>query len=108
MRLTADKAARIKACRGVYSLRDTARHFNVSPATVHAVWHNKRHTDVPEAPEPPNVKSTRISPDIIVEEGRTLLERGLSLQEAADEIGVGRTTLYTHLRQQAPMVMVFK
>lgn len=104
--LNPDTVARIKACQGVYSLRDTARHFNVSPATVHKAWHGKTHTDVPAALEPPNVISKRVSADIIVEDGRTLLQRGLSLQEAADQIGVGKTTLYNHMRTAPGLVVV--
>ena len=99
--------ARIKACQGVYGLRDTAKYFNVSPATVHNVWTGKRHSDVPEAPEPPNVISTRVSPDVIVEDGRTLLERyNGDYEKAAAELGVSSTTLYRHTRK-APAVMVY-
>lgn len=104
--LPLDTIARIKACRGVYTLGDTARHFHVSKDTVHNIWSGKRHTRIAEAPEPPNVITARVSPDVIKEDGRTLLERGMSINEAAVEIGVSPNTLRKHIKEEAPVLLL--
>ena len=104
--INAGLVAQIKACKGVYSLGATARHFNVSKGTVHNVWHGRTHTAVPEAPEPPNVISPRVSPEIIYEDGRTLLERGLSVSAAAAAVGVSRNTFVNYMREEAPLLLV--
>lgn len=105
MRLTPAQAARIKACQGVYGLRDTARHFNCSPTTVHNVWTGKAHREVYAASEPPNVIATRIDPTIIAEDGRTLLERGMTAREAAEVLGVGKDTVYKYAK--SPSLVVY-
>lgn len=93
--------AQIKACEGVYSLSDTARFFNVAKATVHRIWSGQRHTDVPEAPEPPNVISTRVSPDIIRSDAQVLLERhNGNVRKAAVDIGVHPSTLYRYINER--------
>lgn len=97
MRLTPDMVARIKACRGVYSVGDTARHFGISKSTVSDLWNNKRYTDVCAAPEPDNVITSRVPAAVVREEAHVLLQRGLNAEEVARTIGVARSTLYEHI-----------
>ena len=92
--------SRIKSCKGLYSVGDTAKYFNVSKSTVHDLWSGRYRRDVPEAPEPPNVKTTRVSPDVILEDGRRLLERGMKIEEAAAKLGVSPSTLRRHLNKE--------
>lgn len=106
MRIDIDTAARIKACKGLYSIGDCAKHFGVSKRTVHSIWHGETHRHVREASEAPNVKTSRVHPDIVREDGKTLLARGLSMKEAAVVIGVSPTTLRNHL-QDSPMLVVY-
>lgn len=89
-----DTAARIKACQGVYSMGDTAKYFGVSKRTVHSLWHGKTHVDVSPAPEAVNINSSRIPHDVIAQDVQTLLGRGMTIEEAAQEIGVSRTTVF--------------
>lgn len=91
--------AQIKACEGVYSMGDTARHFGVSKDTVHRIWTGKAHTNVPAAVEPANVISTRVPAEVIVEDGERLLGRGMSVAEAARQLGVSKTTMYQRLKE---------
>lgn len=80
---------------------DTARHFNVSKSTVHDLWHEKRHTSVPEAPEAPNVITSRVSPDCIAADLPIVLEdaRG-NVREAAVRMGIPRSTLQRHIAKE--------
>lgn len=107
MRLHPDTVARIKACHSVYSVGDTARHFNVSKSTVHDIWTGRRHTNTPAAPEPDNVKVSRISPDIIAEDAAVLMDRGMSLSEVAEAIGVSPNTVRKHTGGAAPCLLVY-
>jgi hypothetical protein len=91
-------AAQIKACQGVYSLSDTARHFGVGKASVHRIWNGETHGAVAPG-DTPNVVSKRVPKDILIDDGQVLLQRGLSLNEAADTLGVSKTTLYMTLRE---------
>lgn len=94
-----DIAARIKACNGVYSIRDTANYFNVSKDTVHRIWTGRAHTNVSPASEPANIKSSRVPAEVIIEDGRTLLQRGLSVSQVAERLGVSKTTVYDRLKE---------
>lgn len=98
--LSPNTVARIKACKGVYSIGDTAKYFHCSKSSVHAIWTGKRHRDIVEAPEPANIISSRVDAQTILEDGRTLLQRGMKVTEAAAVLGVGKTTLYDHLRSE--------
>jgi transposase len=104
--ISPDTAARIKACRGVYSIGDTARHFGVAKSTVHGIWTGKRHEQVYET-EPVNIKSSRIAPDILVDDGKTLIRRGMSVAEAADALGVSKSTLYAHFNRAGVQAWYF-
>lgn len=95
--LSMDKIARIKACRGVYSTGDTARHFGISKSTVHDVWNDKRYGAVAPSPEPDNVVSTRVSRAVVQEDAPLLLSRGLSPTDVAHTLGISRSTLYRHI-----------
>jgi transposase len=96
--ISPDKAARIAACHGVYSVGDTARHFAVSKSTVHNIWTGRTHKNVMQA-EPVNVRTSRVPSDILIEDGTTLLRRGRSVAQAAQELGVATSTLYAHLNR---------
>jgi len=103
MRHHPETIARIKACRGLYSTGDTAKFFGVSKSLVHDVWTGSRHGSV-EASEAPNIRSTRIAPDLLIDEAQTLLERGMKVPEVADELGVHGTTVYRHMKKQGRYV----
>ena len=92
-----DIIARIKACQNVYSIGDTANYFGVSKSTVHRIW-NGAHSEIAPAEEPANIKSSRIPSDVIVEDGKTLLARGMKVTEVADALGVSKTTVYNRLK----------
>jgi predicted DNA-binding protein (UPF0251 family) len=105
--LNPETVARIKACQGVYSLSDCARHFGVSKGSVHNVWNGKYHSQVQPANEPDNVRTTRVSKDVIHEDGRVLLERGLNVREAAAELGVSHVTLRKVLKEGGTKLCYF-
>jgi transposase-like protein len=96
--ISPDKAARIAACNGIYSIGDTARHFRVSKSTVYNIWTGKTHKNVMSV-EPANVRTSRVPSDILIEDGTTLLRRGKTVAQAADELGVAASTLYAHLNK---------
>lgn len=99
-----DTAGRIKACRGVYSVGDTAKHFGVSKDTVHRIWTEKAHTDVPVAPETPYVNRSRVPASEVKEEATWLIRAGSTVEEAAQRIGVSPSRIK---REVAPSLMVF-
>lgn len=101
--LSPDLVARIKACKGVYSLNDTARHFTVSKDTVHRIWHRKAHTDVQAATEAPYVKRARVPANEIREEAAWLLSAGTSVEEVAQQLGVSPNRIK---REVGPSLMV--
>lgn len=93
-----DVVARIKACQGVYSVGDTANYFGVSKSTVHRIW-NGAHSHVAPAEEPANINSSRIPSDVIVEDGKRLLARGMKVTQVAQALGVSKTTVYDRLKE---------
>ena len=98
--MSPDKAARIKACHGVYTVGDTARYFGVSKSTVHDIWRGKTHVHVSPALEPDNVKVTRVSREVISEDGPVLLMRGHSPAQAAHALGVSERTFKRHMQER--------
>lgn len=98
--LNPELAARIKACNGLYSVGDTSKYFSVSKSTVHGIWSGNRHTGVIAASEADNIISSRITPDVLIEDGTTLLQRGLTVVQAAAALGVSKTTMYDRLRAE--------
>jgi len=97
------KAAQIKACRGVYSVRDTAKHFNVSVGTVHNIWQGRTHEAV-RASEAPFVNRARVPASQIREDAEWLLRSGSSVEEAAQRIGVPAARIK---KEVAPALLVF-
>lgn len=91
--------SRIKACQGVYSVGDTANYFRVSKSTVHDIWSGKRHGNVMPDSEPANIVSSRVPADVVVEDGQMLLARGMTVAQAAAQIGIGKSTMYDRLRE---------
>lgn len=100
--MSPDTVARIKACKGVYSVRDTANFFGVSKTTVHEIWMGRRHVGVSPA-EPPNIQSTRKLVD--TQDVRNLLARGYNITQIAIALGVSRSTIYDRLNA-APVLYV--
>lgn len=96
--IDAQTVARIKACKNMYSIGDTARYFNVSKSTVHDIWTGKRHRNV-EATEPAEINATRIRADLLLDDAQTLLERGMTVREVADTLGVAPITINRHLKK---------
>ena len=86
----------IAACAGVYSARDTAKHFGVTERTVRRIW--AKDLDAGDI-EPPNIVSTRVSEDVIIADYRILVGRGMNLNEIADYFGVGASTIRNTLRR---------
>ena len=99
--LNPDTAARIKACRGVYSVRDTARHFNVSVGTVQNIWHGRTHVQVSPT-ETPWVERRRRPVAEIQEEASFLLSTGSSVEETAQRLGVGQR----RIKEVCPLLIV--
>lgn len=84
----------ILACEGVYTLRDTARYFNLNYGQVQKIWNNAP-DDAPEV-EPPNIWDAELTVDLIVAETKVLLlridpvaRRGLSPEQIAKQLGIG-------------------
>ena len=96
--MKAETVSSIKACRGIYSVGDTARHFKVSKSTVHDIWTGKTHGYVPEE-EPPYITTTRVPKAVILEDYPILKERGYSKEEIANHFGIARSTLYSVLKE---------
>lgn len=96
-------AAQIKACKGVYSVRDTARHFNVSPGTVHNIWQNRTHSHV-IATEAPYVNRAKVPSHVIKEDAEWLLSNGTPLDEVAARIGVSKESI---MKEVAPALLVY-
>ena len=96
-RLSEDTIARVKACKGVYSCGDVARHFAISKSTVSDLWNDKRYTHLSPAPEPDNVASSRVSRAVVQEDAPLLLSRGMKPNEVAEHIGISERTLYRHI-----------
>jgi hypothetical protein len=67
----------ILACRDVYPVRDVAKHFSVSERRVKEIWRVRRETNT----EPPNVEVSQIARDILVEDTKILLGRGMTVPE---------------------------
>lgn len=103
MMLNPQTAAQILACRNVYSVGDTARHFGVSKGTVHNIWNGRTHGAVRPS-EAPYVNRTRIPSSEIKEEAEHLLRAGTDIKEAAQRIGVSPNRIK---REVAPTLLVF-
>lgn len=93
MRLTKEQVAEVKACQWVYSLRDTADHYNVSKTTVYNIWEGNAHKTVRPALEPPNMRATAfpmawLRTDILI-----LKARGLTAREIAEELDISVKTV---------------
>lgn len=93
--------ASLKACKGLYSVGDTARHFGVSKGTVWNVWHGRTHTDVRPVEEAPRLTTTRVKPEIIKEDYPILKNRGLTPDEIASYFGIAKTTLWRYTGGEA-------
>lgn len=100
--LNPQTAAQIKACKNVYSVRDTARHFNVSLGTVHNIWHGRTHGAVTPS-EAPYVNRARKSASEIREDAEWLLRAGTPVEEVAERIGVSPKKI----KEVAPALLVF-
>lgn len=96
-------AAQIKACRGVYSVGDTARHFQVSKGTVHNIWQGRTHSAVRPS-EAPYVNRSRVPASQIREDAEWLLRAGTPVEEVAKRIGVTPSRLK---KEVAPALLVF-
>lgn len=94
-RLTNEAVAEIKACQGVYRASDTARTYEVARSTVTRIWAGTRQAQINAAPEVPNVVS-RNRPSELQDDIRLLLDRGLSTEEVASELGVSERSVYAY------------
>lgn len=93
MRLDPQTVAKIKACRGVYPLTDTARQFSVAKSTVSDIWYGRTHAAVSPT-ETPNVQVSRLGPEVIREEVAVLRGRGYNMREIAEQLNTPLSTLY--------------
>lgn len=84
---------KMSACRGLYSLRSTAEYFGISHEQVRRIW--ARNLDTSNI-DPPNIGGTKRQPALI-EDSLILCQRGLSVREAADQLGVHQNYLRTLL-----------
>ena len=98
--MSTEVAAAIKACQGIYSMGDTAKHFSISKSTVFNIWHGNTHTGVAPT-EAPWIKPSRVSKDVIKEDYPVLRQRGWSIDQIASHLGVGRTTVYKTIKEVA-------
>jgi DNA invertase Pin-like site-specific DNA recombinase len=92
-RLTTDKVELVKASYGVYAAADVARAFQVHRSTVTRIWNGEYHQDVPPAEDAPNIV-TRNRPGSMREDVLILLDRGMTVQEVADELNISRSSVY--------------
>lgn len=93
MRLDNTAVEYIKASEGIYRASDVAKHFGVHRSTVVRIWKGERHKDVSPAPDFPDIDVTHRPMDK-AEDLCLLVGRGMSIDEAADHLGMARSTAY--------------
>lgn len=92
--------AGMKACRGIYSVGDTAKHYGVSKGTVWNVWNNVTHADVKPS-EAPYIQKTRVPWTEIREEYSYLNDNGYTIETIAKRIGVSVGTVKKAIKEVA-------
>lgn len=91
--MTGDAVAEIKASEGIYRAADVAKAYNVHRSTVCRIWDGSLYTNQsPAADFPDLVARTRHTDK--AEDLRILMGRGMSIDEAADALGMARSTAY--------------
>ena len=86
-----DKRQQIAACQGIYRAADVARAYDVHRSTVTRIW--ARAAVVNQ--EPPNIQ-TRPRPSELQEDIRLLLNRGMTVKEVADALGISERSVYQY------------
>lgn len=85
--------ANIKASEGIFRAADVAKHYDVHRSTVVRIWKGQAHATIVPAPDFPDIRID-YRPQDKAEDLRILMERGMSIKEAADELGMARSTAY--------------
>lgn len=93
MRLTESAVSEIRACQGVYRQSDVGRAYNVHRSTISRIWRGQHHSNVPPAPEVPNIEAFKTA-EIVRDDVRVLANRGMSIAEIAEELKVSQVTVY--------------
>jgi hypothetical protein len=93
MKMTNSLVAEIKSCQYVYSLSDTARHYNKPKETVARLWKGEVYTDVRPAVEPPNMVTKTFPTEWLKEDKLILRRRNMTYAEIAEELNVSHSTV---------------
>lgn len=94
-KLTTRAVQEIKASQGMYKASDVARAYECHRSTVTRIWDGAVHTNVTPAQEPPNVTSKNRPADL-ADDINLLLNRGLSPEAVATQLGIGRASVYAY------------
>ena len=92
MRLTDQEVAEVRAAQGCYRASDVATAYGVARSTISRLWTLQRRTDVPAGQTPDIV--TRARPSELAQDIHTLLNRGMTPQEVAQELDVSVSSVY--------------
>lgn len=93
MKLTTDKVSEIRACYGVYAAADVARAYGVHRSNIVRIWKEEHYKDVRPAPEAPNLPTRNRAGDLM-EDIKILLNRGMTVPEVAEKLGISRSSVY--------------
>lgn len=93
MTLSPIAVSEIKASAGIYRASDVARHYGVHRSTVGRIWDGDIRAGIEPASDFPDIP-TPLRDEELWEEVTALLERGLSVDEAATALGVSKRFIY--------------
>lgn len=93
-RLTTTAVSEIKACAGIYRASDVARNYGVHRSTVVRIWQSKVHRHIRSAGDFPDLHVKPSRQDLAEELDILIRYRGKSIDQAADELGIARSTAY--------------
>lgn len=92
-KLTTDAVAEIKAAQGVYRASDVARAYDCHRSTIKRIWDGAIHVDLSPAADFPDIVAKH-RPSDKADDLNILIGRGMSINEAADALGMARSTAY--------------
>lgn len=97
-KLTKDQIAEIKACEGVYTASDVARHYGIARFYVGKVWRGENHKDVAPADDFPDIEVQK--PFLDEMDVFALYMRGMKASEIAAVLGWGEKTISDIIREK--------
>jgi hypothetical protein len=96
MKLTPETVSAIKSCNGVYTLADTARHFNVAKPTVQRMWEGEVYGNIRPDKDAPNIERTTFPAEWLRPDISILRARGYTLAEIAGLLNISLSTVNRH------------